>query len=150
AQRDAAAGRCVLQRVVEQIRGGLLHLLVVEAEIRNRWIERGVEPHALTLKRFLPALRELIEAVAQVIFAQLQNQFAALERGIIQEHRNEANKPLATLFRFFENVALLFRQAAERPCKQKIVVALDDSERSLQLVSCGREENRFLAIDFLQ
>src|ERR1700689_3286461 len=43
AQRDTAAGRGVLQRVVQKIRGGLLYFLIVEAEIRDRRIEWGVE-----------------------------------------------------------------------------------------------------------
>src|SRR5580693_6958763 len=44
AQGDGPAGGSVFQRVVEQIRGGLLHLLIVKAEIGNRWIKCGVEP----------------------------------------------------------------------------------------------------------
>ena len=140
----------MFQRVVEQIRGGLLYFLIVETEIRNRRIECGVETNAFALERFLPALGEFIEAIAKIVFAELQNQLAAFERGVIQEHRYEANEPLATFFRFFQNVALLFGQAAERTGEQKIVVALDDGERSFQLVRGGCEENGFLAVYFLQ
>src|SRR5580704_11448191 len=90
-QRNRSTGGRVFQRVVEQIRGGLLHLLIIETEIWNRWIKCGVEPNAFAQKRFLPALGEFVETIAQIIFAKLQNQLAAFERRVIQEHRHETN-----------------------------------------------------------
>ena len=46
------------------------------------------------MEGFLPAFGGFVEAIAQVIFAKLQNEFAAFERGIIQEHRNETHETL--------------------------------------------------------
>src|SRR5215813_4432285 len=53
----------MLQRIVEQIRGRLLHLLVVELERRNRWIEIGIQPDPFALKCLRPPLGQFFQAI---------------------------------------------------------------------------------------
>src|SRR5438067_2391610 len=78
--RDGPATGSVLERIVEQIRRNLLDLLIIEAECRDRRIDVRFQPHALALKCFRPALRKLVQAIAQVVLSELQNQFAAFQR----------------------------------------------------------------------
>ena len=90
----------MLQRVIQKIGGGLLPFLVVKTKCGNRWIKGSLKPHTFALKGFGPPLRQLFEAIPQVIIAKLQNQFAALQRGIIKEHGDQAHQAFAAIFRF--------------------------------------------------
>src|SRR5215813_1348524 len=105
-ERYSAAGRCMLQGVVQQIRRRLLNLLVVKFECRNRWIETHIKPDAFPLKGFRPSLRHFVQAVTKIILAQLQDQFSALEGRIVQKHRDEPHQALAAFLRFLKNILL--------------------------------------------
>src|SRR5580704_8150221 len=70
-KRDTPPRWRMLQRVVQKIGGGLLHLLIVKAKVWNGRIKGRFQSHAFALESFQPALGEFIEAIAQVVFAQL-------------------------------------------------------------------------------
>src|ERR1700733_8684129 len=56
-QRNAPARGRVLQRIVQQVSGGLLHLLIIKSKSRNGGIETRIKFHALALECFRPTLR---------------------------------------------------------------------------------------------
>src|SRR5215472_1044005 len=150
AQGHCASTGGVLQRVIQEICCSLLHLLVIEPERRDGWVDVGFQTNTLALKGLGPTLGKFVQAITQVILAELQNQFAAFERGIIEEHGNETHEALATFSGFLENVSLLIGQAAKRTCKEKIVIAFDDSQRCFQLVRGVSQEHSLLTINFLK
>src|SRR5579883_2401367 len=113
-KRHASARRRVLQSVIQEIRGRLLHLLIVESKCRNRRVKAGVQSHSFSLKGFGPALCQFVQAIAQIVFAQLQNELSAFQRGVVEEHRDETHKPFAALFGFLQDVLLLLGQLAQR------------------------------------
>ena len=108
----------MLQRVIHQIGGGLLHFLIVETKDGQRGIEIGLKADALALEGLAPALRQLFEAIPYVVLAQVQDELSAFQSGVVQEHGDEPNDPLTALFRLFEDVALFLRQAANRARQQ--------------------------------
>ena len=124
-QRNGAARRRVLQRVVQQIRHRLLHLLVVERQCRCFRRIESVQAHILAHECFAPAGFDFGQAVSKIVFPQVHHELAALERRIIQEHRNQAHQALATFFRFLQDVLLFPGQLAERARQQQIVISLD-------------------------
>ena len=101
-------------------------------------------------ERLVPARGQFAQAVAQVVFAQVQHQLAAFERRIVQEHRNQANQPVAAFFGFLQDVTLLVGQFAERAGQQQVVIALDHGQRRFQFMRGGRQEHGLLAVHFLQ
>src|SRR6267378_3838031 len=128
-QRYAAAGWRVFQGIVQKIGRCLLHFLVVEPERRYRRIDIDFQFHSLALKRFRPPFRKLLETISQIVVAQLQHQLAALQRRIIQEHRNQAHQPFAAVLRLLQNILLLVRQSSQRSGQQQVVVAFDHRQR---------------------
>src|SRR5882762_2035864 len=149
-QRHAAAGGRVFQGIVEKIGRRLLHLLVIEPEHRYRRINVDFQFDSLALKRFRPPFRKLLETISQIVLAQLQHQLAALQRRIIQEHRDQAHQPFAAVLRLLQNILLLVRQSSQRSGQQQVVVAFDHREWCLQLMRGGRKEYCFLPVYLLQ
>ncbi len=115
AQSDHAACGRVLQRIIQQVGHALLHLLIVEFEQRQIRMNLHFQFDACALKRLLPAAGQVIDAVPKIVFAQLQNQLAALQRRIIQKHRNQPHQPIAAFLRFLQNLPLAFRELSQRP-----------------------------------
>ena len=109
----AARGR-MLQCVVEKIGNGLLHFLVIEFENRQVAIQVVIQPDVLPHKRFMPSRRQFAQTIPQIILPQVQDELAAFQGRIIQEHRNQTNQPFAAFFRLLQNVALLVRQLTQR------------------------------------
>src|ERR1700758_3113970 len=97
AHGDATTCRGVLQRVVEQIRNGLLHLLVIELENRQIVVEGGLEPNVVALKYLVPTCSQFGQAIAQIVITQIEHELAAFQRRIVQEHGNQANQPLTAI-----------------------------------------------------
>ena len=108
------------------------------------------QTHLGSLKGILPAAGEIVDAIAQIVFAQLQNQLAAFQRRIIQEHRDQPHQPVAAFFRLVQNFALAFVEFAERTGEQEIVVALHHRQRRFQFVRGGSQKYRLLPVHFLQ
>src|SRR5207253_7518651 len=96
-QHHCAAARTVLQGIVEQIRGNLLNFLIVETECRYGRVNLRFEAHSFALKGLKPPLGKLIQAIAQIVLAQLQDKLAALQCRIVQEHGDQAHQSFATL-----------------------------------------------------
>jgi hypothetical protein len=69
----------MLERVVQLIRRCLYHLLIIETELGYRRIELHFQPDALSLEGLRPMLRHFVQAIPQVVFTQLQPDFAAFE-----------------------------------------------------------------------
>src|SRR3982075_417256 len=56
AESDASARRRVFEGIVQQVCGGLLHLLVIKSKSGNRGVETRIQFHAFALKCFRPTL----------------------------------------------------------------------------------------------
>src|SRR5437016_1737771 len=95
--RDGTPGRGMLQRVIEQISDGLLYLLVIEFEDGQLFGEHGFEPHVIALKRLVPTRSQFGQAIAQIIVTQVQDELAAFQSRIVQEHGNKTNQPFTAI-----------------------------------------------------
>src|SRR5713101_5801296 len=133
-QRYAATARRVLQGVIKEIRSRLLHLLIIESECRNGRVKARVQLDPFTLKRLRPALGKFIQTVSQIVLAELQHQFPALQSRVVQEHRHQTHQAFATVLGLFQNIPLFVRQTPERTGQKKIVITLDHCERRFQFV----------------
>src|SRR2546430_7880655 len=90
-QHHCAAARTVLQGIVEQIRGNLLNFLIVETECRYGRVNLRFEAHSFALKGLKPPLGKLIQAIAQIVLAQLQDKLAARSEEHTSELQSQSN-----------------------------------------------------------
>src|SRR5665213_2457249 len=127
AHDDQPAGRGVFQRVIEEIRYRLLHLLVIELENGQLIFDANFEANMLPLKRLIPSRGELDQAIPEIVLPYVQHKLAAFESRIVQEHRDQTNQPFGTVFRLLKNVSLLVVQLSEGAGQQEIVISLDHS-----------------------
>src|SRR5579863_2116423 len=136
-QGDGPAAGGMLERVIQEIRGGLLDFLIIESECRKDGGELHFHSHLLALECLVPTSGQFGQAVADIVVMQMQNQLSTLERRIIQEHGYQADQPLAAFLGFLKYFTLLFSKFSKRTGKKQIVIALDYRQRSLQLVGGG-------------
>src|SRR5277367_6419422 len=98
--------RSVLQGVIQKIGHALLHLLVIELEDGKVGMDFYIETDFRATECIVPPAGNVGDAVAKIVLAQLQNELSALERRIIQEHRNQADEAIAAFFGLQQNLAL--------------------------------------------